>query len=303
MLLVLFISTFTLKCTTTSKFGRGGQWWKRPSWTKYSRAKKLLKRRQYGHHSTFRFTFQLSSLPCWLSSAATRLSNFVVFLTSEEQLIFVFCVSPYSLSLWTSQDQYRMLSAQRPCFALTRKSSLTISGIGQMIIRHLTDQCLRSSPFNKWFETWPMHGSNWNAVIKTPFKDGCLDFVDKTFLLVVIFNAIFGFLSLGITLMHALKPKLLSRLRVPTVRVQAWTLSMTLKIEETKKVDYIQDASFTFSNQFFLGRRNRLRPRMKRQLCYPTVLALFLHIRTCRQLACTIQKVVLLLLQRRQVRC
>ena len=59
-----------------------------------------------------------------------------------------------------------------------------------------------------------------DEVIKTPFKDGCLDFVDKTFLLVVIFNAIFGVLSLGVTLMHAVRPKLLSRLRLPTVQVQ-----------------------------------------------------------------------------------
>ena len=59
-----------------------------------------------------------------------------------------------------------------------------------------------------------------NEVIKTPFKDDCLVIVDKSFLLVVIFSVIFDFLSLGVTLMDVVRPKLLSRLRLPTVQVQ-----------------------------------------------------------------------------------
>ena len=52
--------------------------------------------------------------------------------------------------------------------------------------------------------------------MKTPFKDGCLDVIDSTVLLAVIFSIIFGLLSLGTTLLQTYKPKIISQLRRPT---------------------------------------------------------------------------------------
>ena len=53
-------------------------------------------------------------------------------------------------------------------------------------------------------------------VMKTPFKDGCLDVIYSTILFAVIFSIIFGLLSLGTTLLQTYKPKIISRLRRPT---------------------------------------------------------------------------------------